>query len=322
MTADSEAMFTQFDADVDAQLSSDEFALLYGENRALFDVDVAAPMEPTPAAGEVAGDRRFVVRASDLVDLAVLNENGEAIATLEEALVNRDGTIQYLILNTTPLEELDTSPVAFAIAMSDLEARADDAGTEIFDEIEGMALFYVGATPLEQQASFDMNLLEGNGYVINDSDQNDDLAFPEEYLGLIQLQDYADYEVVGVNDESVANIEDALVDLGAGTVPYLVGDVGGFLGIAEQTVLIPWAALTLDDTVSSDVEDEVFRSQLDEETLADAPTFDLDAWELPNIETWDEEFAKFWQDRIGDDVDDMDANANSNTNANSNDNTP
>jgi hypothetical protein len=77
--------------------------------------------------------------------------------------------------------------------------------------------------------------------------------------------------VRGTNDENIGEINDILVDKGGSVVAAVIG-VGGFLGIGEKDVAVPFSALQI-----SNERDQVISIAATKEQLKAAPEFqDLD----------------------------------------------
>ena len=80
-------------------------------------------------------------------------------------------------------------------------------------------------------------------------------------------------------DESLAEVEDLVIDLREGRVPYAVLSYGGILGIGQDHVLVPWQALEFD------AEQETFVLDATEEQL-DQFAFDPGDWPEMTDEQW------------------------------------
>jgi hypothetical protein len=77
--------------------------------------------------------------------------------------------------------------------------------------------------------------------------------------------------VRGTNDENIGEINDILVDKGGNVVAAVIG-VGGFLGIGEKDVAVPFSALQI-----SNERDQVITIAATKDQLKAAPAFrDLD----------------------------------------------
>ena len=78
-------------------------------------------------------------------------------------------------------------------------------------------------------------------------------------------------KVISTNNQSIGEIEDVLID-NSGMIKGVVIGVGGFLGMGEKNVAIPFTALNLSRKVGSN---DVGRITVDytKEQLTQAPTF-------------------------------------------------
>ena len=63
-----------------------------------------------------------------------------------------------------------------------------------------------------------------------------------------------------------------MLDVRRGRVAYAVLSSGGFLGIGDKLLAIPWSALTLD------TDHKCFRLAATSEQVRNSPGFDKDAW--------------------------------------------
>jgi sporulation protein YlmC with PRC-barrel domain len=108
-----------------------------------------------------------------------------------------------------------------------------------------------------------------------------------------------DLSVWSQDGEQVGGVDDLVLDFDTLTISYVVVGAGGFLGIGEKTVLVPWDSIQL-QTEASDMtggEQNAFVLQVDQETFDNAPDTDLDAI-LPAIGEpagdWDIDIVNFW----------------------------
>lgn len=174
-------------------------------------------------------------------------------------------------------------------------AGTPEAGTPEATVAEGRTLIFVGdAEELETSPEIDAALLEEQDLILN----AEELDLEAEFDRLIQVSEFGSdifnltgYSLVNTQDEDLGEIQELILDLSQGQVLYVVADVGGFLGIGENQVAIPWDRLQLDE------ENENFVLDVDEETLENAPTIDLDEWEEgnPTDADWDVDISDFWE---------------------------
>lgn len=66
----------------------------------------------------------------------------------------------------------------------------------------------------------------------------------------VTIEEIIGSQVRNVNDEYLGQIEDVVAT--GGTIQYLVVSYGGFLGMGEERVAVPWARLKVTETVDKD----------------------------------------------------------------------
>lgn len=89
-----------------------------------------------------------------------------------------------------------------------------------------------------------------------------------------------DDKVLSTDGEQVGKVKEIMLDVQAGRIAYVVVSCGGFLGIGEKLLAMPWSALTLDTTR------KCFLLSLSSERIRNAPGFDKDNWPSMADRTW------------------------------------
>ena len=87
-------------------------------------------------------------------------------------------------------------------------------------------------------------------------------------------------DVKNHQDETLGEIEEIMLDVPHGRIAYAVMSVGGFLGMGERLLAIPWSALRLDPA------NKCFRLDADKARVESAPGFDKDRWPDMAQEQW------------------------------------
>jgi sporulation protein YlmC with PRC-barrel domain len=85
--------------------------------------------------------------------------------------------------------------------------------------------------------------------------------------------------VVNVNGENLGKIEDIMVDIETGRIPFAVLSTGGFLGGNARLYAVPW------DALKYSMHDKTFVLNITKETLANAPSFTKSHW--PDLSSLD-----------------------------------
>jgi sporulation protein YlmC with PRC-barrel domain len=135
---------------------------------------------------------------------------------------------------------------------------------------------------------------EGVTFAATGTDTSADMAQLE---GLLRVSQLTNFNVMNAQDEELGQVEEWIVDLEQGMIQYGVVDFGGFLGIAENTVAVPFEQFTV-NTTGATAADASLTLDVDQETLENAPQLDMSSWEAwPNpIPTdWETETRTFWE---------------------------
>jgi hypothetical protein len=77
-------------------------------------------------------------------------------------------------------------------------------------------------------------------------------------------------KVLSSEGDDIGKIKDIMLDVRSGRIAYAVLSSGGFLGIGDMLLAIPWHALTLD------TERKCFQLAMSSERVKNAPGFDKD----------------------------------------------
>jgi len=81
--------------------------------------------------------------------------------------------------------------------------------------------------------------------------------------------------VRNLQDESLGDLKDAMIDTARGKIAYGVLSFGGVLGVGNKLFAVPWDAFRVDP------ESERLVLDVPKDRLKDAPGFDADHW--PNL---------------------------------------
>ncbi|MDR5833565.1 PRC-barrel domain-containing protein [Caballeronia sp. LZ034LL] len=86
--------------------------------------------------------------------------------------------------------------------------------------------------------------------------------------------------VISSDGHDVGSLKDIMLDVSNGHIAYAVLSSGGFLGIGNKLLAIPWSALTLD------TDNRCFRLDATAEQVRNSPGFDKDAWPSMADHVW------------------------------------
>jgi sporulation protein YlmC with PRC-barrel domain len=86
--------------------------------------------------------------------------------------------------------------------------------------------------------------------------------------------------VLSSDGDEVGKVKDIMLDVGSGRIAYMVMSSGGFLGMGDKLLAVPWNALTLD------ANRKCFVLALTSERVKNAPGFDKSHWPSMADRTW------------------------------------
>ena len=95
-------------------------------------------------------------------------------------------------------------------------------------------------------------------------------------------------DVFSQNDEDLGDIKEIMLDTSSGKVCYAVLSYGGFLGMGEKLLAVPWQALKLDTN------NKRYVLNVDSAKLDSAPVFDKDHWPNMADEKWANSIHSFY----------------------------
>jgi sporulation protein YlmC with PRC-barrel domain len=277
----------------------------------------------TVDTGEVSG----VILASDLIGMDIVNQAGEHIGSVTEALANHNGEIEYVIVEfdelfvddddvdddddiddgDTVTETIDTDLPDIgvdidlaAMSWTDFTFEFDLTDDELLDDDRDFNIVLNGDVDAMTLTMLDddfLGLLDGDDFVVDEVLDDGEMEVPAEYAGLIQVSAYDDFEIENTAEDDLGDTEDLLINAEDGRIMYAVVDVGGFLGIGESYIAVPWTAVPLDEAMLAE-DEEIFRIDIDETFLEEAPTVDLDDWASDVAEDCDQAIRGYWVDFI------------------------
>ena len=86
--------------------------------------------------------------------------------------------------------------------------------------------------------------------------------------------------VMSSDGDEVGKVKEIMLDVESGRIAYMVMSSGGFLGIGDKLLAVPWNALTLDAAR------KCFVIALNSERVKNAPGFDKGEWPSMADRTW------------------------------------
>lgn len=228
--------------------------------------------------------RNFLVhKASDAVGTEVVNRTGESLGEVEDIVVRPDGTIAYAVLSFGGF--LDIGDKLFALPWGCMQAEHGMAN----DKGDTRLVLDVPKERLEKAPSFDQDSWptmadaafcgEVDSYYANDMSKgmsSKPVAASATSHRILRCSDLTGMAIENRADEKLGDIKDLVLDPSNGRVSYVVLSCGGFLGLGDRLVAVPWSALE-----ARQVEDETeLTLDITKDRLKLAPEFvdDEDQW--------------------------------------------
>jgi sporulation protein YlmC with PRC-barrel domain len=257
---------------------------------------------------DVGGLGRPWALSSRIIGWRIENEAGDEIADIDEVLFDENGEIHYVIFDVDDYLDLDEDrtvavefdmldfrlPEAWAAAMDETDDDTLD-DTDVVTVTRAVVVYTGGDESLRQASEIDTDVLDDADLVVDAAQLNLDgnlgRLFRLSYLDNTDL--LGTYNVVNENDENVGDANDMILNLEEGVVSHIIVGVGGFLGIGEKNVAIPWDMVTYDEA-----EDNLV-IPLTEEELEAAPEVDLGEIRSDGFyQGWNEENDTYWDETL------------------------
>lgn len=256
-------------------------------------VDATAVIESEPVEIEPAAPA--LVQVESIFLLPVFDGDGDEVGILRDLIFNAQGDIELLILETVDgftyaierdliIPQLEGERATWELIFTeDVDVLGDGFGVAYDPEVIDVDNFYTSAA-----------VLEAASIPIEPLDEDDPYFWGSSYT---------DFDLrSSVGEENLGEVEQLSIDLSEWQVAYGVVDVGGFLGIDEKQVPIPWQAFGWDEKLES------FTLPLEQATLEAAPEFNLaeEVVEEGEVAAPMEEagIQSFWEAELGSDLED------------------
>ncbi|HSW51127.1 MAG TPA: PRC-barrel domain-containing protein [Bryobacteraceae bacterium] len=113
---------------------------------------------------------------------------------------------------------------------------------------------------------------------------------PTDQLALAQADTIKGSAVRNSQGEEIGDVQDVVLDVKKGQVAFAVLGVGGFLGVGEKNVAVPWNRL------QPAGEPQTFVLDVDRQTLEKAPAFDSENIAAMQDPKARQDITRFWQE--------------------------
>ena len=98
-------------------------------------------------------------------------------------------------------------------------------------------------------------------------------------------------DVRNTRNADLGEVEDFVLDPANGKVQMIIMSYGGFLGIGDDQVAVPWQELS----VAGEEDDRVFILNISEDAIENAPRFKRNEWSTVNTDSWRQKNQQFYK---------------------------
>lgn len=121
-------------------------------------------------------------------------------------------------------------------------------------------------------------------------DKNKDRGAVAAQIGFVKSSDLLGTDISNSRGETVGSVDDMIVDRGTGAIEYVVLSSGGFFGLGDKQVAVPYGAFGFDRSESR------YRLNVSEAMIDNAAEFKAQRWVELEHETWDEQIGEMYND--------------------------
>jgi sporulation protein YlmC with PRC-barrel domain len=252
----------------------------------------------TTAAGTQTAEEPILIRAADLIGLEVMDSGSTSLGEVQDILVDAEGNVLFAVLDASGQASTGTgagTPAAGSGTQTLAGRELVRVDWDMFQIEPGdEALTFTGtAADLQSMETIDETMFDEPGFLFSDVQSTTETTGEK----LIRVGRFTDFDLRNTADEDLGEVEDLVVDLNAGMVENAIVEFGGFLGLGEKAVAVPWQQFQLDQTTP---DQEFFLLDVEKETLEQAPQIEnmdetLPHWPQPINPNWAGESDSFWE---------------------------
>jgi sporulation protein YlmC with PRC-barrel domain len=286
------------------------------------DTAVQPGTDPTVDSVDVDDDERAeIYRLSEIIDWNVRDQAGEELGEVHSFVVDQQsGFIHYVLISPDGELEIDGDYVAVpwnALTVSHLdmalvgttdqvatpetqETPVDTTDDVVLDDDPHFVLNVDRQVLVDSPAIEDIDDIDfaspmwQDEYVVYWDSQlaglpvTGDVEAAGELQTALHLDEITGYDIYNTEDDQIADVAEMIVNPETGEITHIVAGFGGFLGMGERYVPIPFTSFDYD------VEEEHFVLQATEEELENAPGYEsLDELRFGQPD-WATEYDSFW----------------------------
>lgn len=220
-------------------------------------------------------------KADDLEEVEVFNAQHEEVGEIEEIVIDaKTGKIRYVAVE---VDEgfLGLADKLVAVPWNDLQFTHREGDPEdVVVVLRGDRQRLEHAPALADDGIWPATAKVIEGRAAEQQSQPNEQARSRRNLpqGLFKADELEGLDLFNAQNKELGEIEDIVIDVETGTLRYVAVEVGGgFLGIGESLVAVPWDALQLTHK-EADPGDVVALLNVDRQAIENAPKIDEGVW--------------------------------------------
>lgn len=103
---------------------------------------------------------------------------------------------------------------------------------------------------------------------------------PETMHGIYAAGSFKGAPVNNYAGQTLAKVDEFVLDFDAGRIAYVIVSIGGFLGVGDKLYAVPWELFSIRP------DEHAFYIDVDKQQLIDAPSFDRKSWPDMSDTAW------------------------------------
>lgn len=156
-----------------------------------------------------------------------------------------------------------------------------------------LALSWGGAALAQDSRQLRPDQLEGQAPTARPVFPDQATGIPADQLALARAESIVGATILDVRGEQIGDVRGVVLDVPQGAIAYAVVGIGGFLGVGERNVAVPW------DRLEPSAQPNAFILDVDRQTLERAPPLDRTEVSRDEQDQVVEQIARFWQAEQG-----------------------
>jgi len=235
-----------------------------------------------------ADSKAKMVTSNQIVGSSIYNANDEAITTVDDIVMNKDGKVLYLIAGVGGFAGVGESQVAIPVKAVNCECRMTDDNTKECRMTASITSEKLEAAPkLESDNYSDFNnqswVSQNNSHFSVDSDEK------AKQGNLIRFSQLNDVMAKCSQGKECGQVDDFVIDPAEHQAKYVILGRGGALSIGETYTPVPFRALQVSQNQDNEIQVSVNKSSAELKSLPKVTAGDYNELENEKVRNMIEE---------------------------------